>query len=99
MTDALPILLPTSALPQASSSTQWTPKRHLLPPQKPPIDELKEQQETTRALVRRAVEGKMIKRTRPRRTVDYGAGMGRWILVRRIVFYQSRIYNLTSDCF
>lgn len=80
MTDALPLLLPSSCLPQASTS-RWQPKNHLLPPQRPAIDEGKDI-DLSLALARQNLDAKMIKKTRPRRTVDYGGGMGRWILVR-----------------
>ena len=34
------------------------------------------------AMARNVMDGKALKKTRPRRTVDYGAMIGRWILVR-----------------
>jgi len=34
------------------------------------------------ANARQMIDGKLIKKTRPRRTVDYNGGMGRWLLVR-----------------
>ncbi len=77
MVKTLPLLLPPSCLPQASTS-QWQPKRHLLPPQRPTINEGKDFE----AMAHQNVDGKVIKKTRPRRTVDYGDGMGRRILVR-----------------
>ena len=86
MLESLPLLLPSSSLPQASTS-KWQPKRHLLPPQKPPVDEGKEL-EMSLALARQSIDGKAIKKTRPRRTVDYGGGMGRYILVRRQVLLE-----------
>jgi hypothetical protein len=38
------------------------------------------------ANARQMIDGKLIKKTRPRRTVDYNGGMGRWLLVRRLDF-------------
>jgi len=33
------------------------------------------------AIQRQLLDGKALKKTRPRRTVDYAGGMGRWALV------------------
>lgn len=80
MLDTLPILLPPSAHPrQPASDSDWRPTRHLQPPQPPPPDE--HRQDIARAAARELVDGKALKKTRPRRTVDYGGSMGRWILV------------------
>ncbi|KIL68516.1 hypothetical protein M378DRAFT_158317 [Amanita muscaria Koide BX008] len=85
MTSALPVLLPASAIPQVSSTShqQWVPKRYTQPPQPPPQDEAKLQEQEL-ANARQAMDGKVIKKTRPRRTVDYNGGMGRWILMRKL---------------
>lgn len=79
---SLPVLLPKNALPQPSvnSHLEWTPKKHLLPPQPPPVDDTKIQEQEL-ANSRQMLDGKIIKKTRPRKTVDYYGGMGRWALV------------------
>jgi len=78
-----PVLLPGSVLPQASASPHldWKPKQYLSEPQPPPQDENK-LLEAELANARQMIDGKLIKKTRPRRTVDYNGGMGRWLLVR-----------------
>lgn len=83
MSSALPILLPPKAVPSSStrSHLEWTPKRYLSEPQPPPADDTKVQEQEM-ANARQALDGKLIKKTRPRRTVDYNGGMGRWALVR-----------------
>jgi hypothetical protein len=47
------------------------------------------------ANARQMIDGKLIKKTRPRRTVDYNGGMGRWLLVccrvNRLVLEESEI--------
>jgi hypothetical protein len=81
---ALPSLLPqkrTYLELEAASATQWKPTRYLEPPQPPPQDDAK-QREIEMATARQLMDGKALKRIRPRRTVDYGGSMGRWELVR-----------------
>lgn len=80
---SLPVLLPSSVIPQASSTPylDWKPSRYLSEPQPPPLDENKIL-EAELANARQMIDGKLIKKTRPRRTVDYNGGMGRWLLVR-----------------
>jgi hypothetical protein len=81
---ALPSLLPqkrTHLELEAASATQWKPTRYLEPPQPPPQDDAK-QREIEMATARQLMDGKALKRIRPRRTVDYGGSMGRWELVR-----------------
>ncbi|PFH53599.1 hypothetical protein AMATHDRAFT_137430 [Amanita thiersii Skay4041] len=82
---SLPILLPASALPQVPNvpHQQWKPKRYMFPPQPPPQDDAKLQEQEL-ANARQMLDGKMIKKTRPRRTVDYNGGMGRWVLMRKL---------------
>ncbi|KAK0210333.1 WD40-repeat-containing domain protein [Desarmillaria ectypa] len=82
---SLPVLLPKNALPQPSvnSHLEWTPKKHLLPPQPPPVDDAKIQEQEL-ANSRQMLDGKIIKKTRPRKTVDYYGGMGRWALMRKL---------------
>lgn len=79
---SLPVLLPGNTLPRTSltSHLEWKPTRYLSDPQPPPQDEGKIlEQELANA--RQMIDGKLIKKTRPRRTVDYNGGMGRWLLV------------------
>ncbi|THH05312.1 hypothetical protein EW145_g4889 [Phellinidium pouzarii] len=80
MVDTLPVLLPSSCLPRVSSSG-WRPSRHLETPQPPPADE--HRQDIAMAAARQLLDGKALKKTRPRRTVDYGGSMGRSILNRK----------------
>lgn len=41
------------------------------------MDDIK-QQELEMAAARQMMDGKVVKKTRPRRTVDYTSGLGRW---------------------
>lgn len=83
---SLPVLLPSSVLPQPSTSyPDWKPRRYLSEPQPPPLDDNKIL-EAELANARQMIDGKLIKKTRPRRTVDYNGGMGRWLLVRCLDF-------------
>ncbi|KAF8638812.1 hypothetical protein AX17_001870 [Amanita inopinata Kibby_2008] len=98
MTSTLPVLLPASALPQTPSvpHQQWKPKRHLSLPQPPPQDDGKlQEQELMNA--RQTLDGKMIKKTRPRRTVDYNGGMGRWSLIRKLRPNSTYVPHLRSS--
>ena len=79
MVEALPVLLPSSSIPSPNVS-EWRPTQHLQPPQPPPADD--RQDLALAAAARQMIDGKALKKTRPRRTVDYGGAMGRWILVR-----------------
>jgi hypothetical protein len=74
-----PTLLPTSSL--APKSDKWTPRQHQLPLKPPPMDEARIQEQELLAQNKQFLDGKMIKKTRPRRTVDYNGGLGRWTLV------------------
>lgn len=82
VTMSLPILLPPRAIPKAHalSHLEWTPKRYLEEPQPPSNEDALLQEEF---IQKQLLEGKVVKKTRPRRTVDYNGGMGRWILVSR----------------
>lgn len=76
-----PQLLPSPSW--QSSIKGWTPKHYLSDPQPPPVDEVKlREQELANA--RNLLEGKVVKKTRPRRTVDYTGGLGRWALMRKL---------------
>ncbi|KAL0580675.1 pre-mRNA cleavage and polyadenylation factor (CPF) complex subunit [Marasmius crinis-equi] len=76
----VPVLLPSSSLPTLSlgSSRQWVPTKHMNPPEPPPSDA----PDPNPALL---LDGKAIKKTRPRRTVDYNGGLGRWMLLRKMI--------------
>jgi polyadenylation factor subunit 2 len=92
----LPVLLPASVLPKTSTTAHldWKPNRYLSEPQPPPQDENRIL-EAELANARQMIDGKLIKKTRPRRTVDYNGGMGRWLLVccrvNRLVLEESEI--------
>ena len=83
MATALPVLLPDKAIPLAPSmaNLEWKPTKYLSVPQPPPTDEGKFQDIDARQML----DGKLVKKTRPRRTVDYNGGMGRWALVRLVI--------------
>jgi polyadenylation factor subunit 2 len=85
MAATLPMLLPGKSIPQPPKNPhlEWTPQKYRSAPQPPPQDDGKvEEQEL--ASQRQMLDGKLIKKTRPRRTVDYNGGMGRWALVSLI---------------
>lgn len=75
----LPLLLPTQ-LAKTTSSSAWEPKKHLHPPQPPVVDDQRIH-DLELAVQRQLLDGKALKKTRPRRTVDYAGAMGRWALV------------------
>ena len=81
-TATLPLLLPASALSVKSESDpqEWKPSNFLRAPQPPPMDDSK-QHDQDMAAARQLIDGKAFKKVRPRRTVDYFAGVGRWTLV------------------
>lgn len=85
MSAPLPILLPPKAIPtpNQTSHLEWTPKRYLTGPQPPPNDDAK-MQELEMAAARQMMDGKVVKKTRPRRTVDYNGSLGRWTLVSEV---------------
>jgi hypothetical protein len=80
-TAALPLLLPTPTT-KTTSYPEWKPQRYLQPPQPPVVDDQRIH-DLELAVQRQLLDGKALKKTRPRRTVDYAGGMGRWALVRR----------------
>ncbi|KIM49650.1 hypothetical protein M413DRAFT_438821 [Hebeloma cylindrosporum] len=82
---ALPVLLPANVLPKPSSTPhlQWKPQKFLSDPQPPPQDDGKLVEQDL-ANARQMIDGKLIKKTRPRRTVDYNGGVGRWALLRKL---------------
>ncbi|KAJ3746742.1 WD40-repeat-containing domain protein [Lentinula detonsa] len=81
----LPVLLPTRTLPQKHSipHIEWTPKRYKDPPQPPPTDDARAQEQEL-AYARQFMDGKLVKKTRPRRTVDFNGGLGRWNMLRKL---------------
>ena len=87
---SLPILLPASVIPKSSPSVyhEWKPQRYLSEPQPPPQDDGKIIEQEM-ASARQMLDGKIIKKTRPRRTVDYNGTLGRWALVSslRVVLF------------
>lgn len=76
----LPVLLPQKAVPPLNHVHEWTPKRNLSIPNPPPTDDARTQDQEM-AIARQLMDGKTVKKVRPRRTVDYGGGMGRWAMV------------------
>ena len=90
MATGVPVLLPPNSLPRPShSSSEWTPKRFLTAPQPPPVDDAKVVEQEL-AAARQLADGKSVKKTRPRRTVDFNGGMGRWALVRTRYYHGIR---------
>jgi len=89
-TTSLPVLLPATAIPQLGSTShlEWWPKKYRSAPQPPPQDDARNQ-EIELANARQMLDGKVIKKTRPRRTVDYNGEMGRWTLVYSFAEYSS----------
>ncbi|KAK7035879.1 WD40-repeat-containing domain protein [Favolaschia claudopus] len=85
MLETLPVLLPPSAVPRppAVPHVEWKPSRYLSTPQPPPVDDATRMQELE-ATARAFADGKPIKKTRPRRTVDYNGGLGRWTLLQKL---------------
>lgn len=73
-------LLPSYAVPSASLSSEWRPTRHPDVPAAPPEEE-PNMAEIEMAAARQSMDGRPIKKTRPRRTVDFNGSMGRWHLV------------------
>ena len=84
----LPLLLPTQPA-KTTSPNAWEPKQHLLPPQPPVIDDQRIH-DLELAVQRQLLDGKALKKTRPRRTVDYAGAMGRWALVCPYLNFVSR---------
>ncbi|KAI0046905.1 WD40 repeat-like protein, partial [Auriscalpium vulgare] len=81
-TSSLPLLLPQHPAKE-STFAEWKPQRHLQPPQ-PPVTDDARTQELEMAAARQMLDGKALKKTRPRRTVDYAGGMGRYNILRKL---------------
>jgi len=82
--DILPVLLPPRAVPPSQLAyNEWVPKRNLSVPNPPPPDDSRTQDQEM-AMARQLMDGKAVKKVRPRRTVDYGGPMGRWALSRKL---------------
>ncbi|KDR81955.1 hypothetical protein GALMADRAFT_240297 [Galerina marginata CBS 339.88] len=82
---SLPVLLPGNVIPRSTPAQhlEWKPQKYLSEPQPPPQDDGKIMEQEL-ANARQMIDGKIIKKTRPRRTVDYNGGMGRWALLRKL---------------
>jgi len=78
-TATLPLLLPTQPT-KTTKYPEWKPQRYLQTPQPPVVDDQRIH-DLELAVQRQLLDGKALKKTRPRRTVDYAGGMGRWALV------------------
>ncbi|KAF9266845.1 WD40 repeat-like protein [Marasmius fiardii PR-910] len=83
MSTTFPLLLPTNSTNSTCFPREWTPKKFKQPPQPPPTDDTKTQ-ELELAYARQFMDGKVIKKTRPRRTVDYNGGLSRWFLLKKL---------------
>lgn len=95
---SLPLLLPTQTLSSQKANSkvkEWAPSKYLQAPQPPPIDDAK-LQDLEMAAARQMMDGKAMKKTRPRRTVDYGGPMGRWALVRLPYFLKNYIFEVNK---
>ncbi|KAI9508815.1 WD40-repeat-containing domain protein, partial [Russula earlei] len=79
---SLPLLLPTHPA-KPTNYPAWQPRRYLQPPQPPVVDDQRVH-DLELAVQRQLLDGKALKKTRPRRTVDYAGGMGRWALLRKL---------------
>ena len=97
-TSSLPLLLPTQHT-KTTNFHEWEPRRYLQPPQPPIVDDQRIQ-DLELAVQRQLLDGKALKKTRPRRTVDYAGGMGRWALVCYITLPRlvSDLLNSFASC-
>ncbi|OJA14529.1 hypothetical protein AZE42_12761 [Rhizopogon vesiculosus] len=97
MAASIPVLLPSSSIPRPPQlpHLEWTPKRYLSDPQPPPMDDARVLEQEM-AAARQMQDGKAVKKTRPRRTVDFNAGMGRWNILLPPIAYPAN--SSTSLC-
>ncbi|KAL6308685.1 WD40-repeat-containing domain protein, partial [Sparassis latifolia] len=81
---SLPVLLPQNVLPSLDRPQfEWKPKRDVSAINLPPPEDSRTQDQEM-AMARQMMDGKTVKKVRPRRTVDYGGPMGRWALLRKL---------------
>ena len=73
------LLLPKYALAMQHEGS-WKPTNHLKPPEPPTQDDSKAA-EMEMAAMKQGMDGKPFKKVRPRRTVDYMGGVGRYAMV------------------
>jgi polyadenylation factor subunit 2 len=88
MATPVPTLLSERAasISLSNPSLEWKPKVYMQPPQPPPPDEAR-MHDMEMAVARQLMDGKALKKIRPRRTVDYLGSMGKWALVSGIYTY------------
>ncbi|KAH7107224.1 WD40-repeat-containing domain protein [Auriculariales sp. MPI-PUGE-AT-0066] len=79
----VPLLLPAAFIAPNPAPGEWVPTRYLEEPQPPPVDSEK-MRELELAAQRQLLDGKALKKTRPRRTVDYTGGLGKWALLSKL---------------
>ncbi|KAG8967051.1 pre-mRNA cleavage and polyadenylation factor (CPF) complex subunit [Tulasnella sp. 419] len=75
-----PVLLPTTNLKPPEGA--WKPNMFEEDPRPPPPDIERQQQEE--AAQKLGMDGKAIKKAKPRRTVDYGGELGRWAMIKKM---------------
>jgi polyadenylation factor subunit 2 len=71
-----------SSKPREAVQGEWRPTKYLTVLQPPPPDVERLEQEL--AAQKLGMDGKAMKKAKPRRTVDFTGGMGRYDIVRRI---------------
>ncbi|TFY58670.1 hypothetical protein EVJ58_g6274 [Rhodofomes roseus] len=82
-TTDLPVLLPRKVLPRTELlPREWSPKADLTTTNPPPPDDARTHDQEM-AMARQLMDGKTVKKVRPRRTVDYGGPLGGWALLRK----------------
>ena len=75
-----PLLLPPEYILPDPNPEEWAPAKLFEEPAPPPVDNDKIR-ELELAAQRQLLDGKALKKTRPRRTVDYTGGVGKFALV------------------
>jgi polyadenylation factor subunit 2 len=75
----IPLLLPKSDIP-AHHPGSWKATRHLKAPE-PQFHDDSKALEMEAAAIKQGIDTRPFKKVRPRRTVDYMAGVGRWNMV------------------
>lgn len=79
--DSIPILLPKSDIPVHHPGS-WRATKHLKPPE-PQLPDDTKAMEMEAAAIKQGIDTRPFKKVRPRRTVDYMGGVGRWNLIRK----------------